>query len=110
LVVVSIIALLIAILLPSLNKAREAGRSVVCMNQLKQTSLMATIYISDSKEPRKNNLTNFPLPIAALPMDTAWTLPSLNGFGGSIRRCPSWTNGCVDCGPRRKPMHWAAAV
>ena len=48
LVVVAIIALLIAILLPSLNKAREAGRSVVCMNQLKQISLLATIYIGDS--------------------------------------------------------------
>ncbi|MFA7238350.1 MAG: hypothetical protein WC058_15945 [Phycisphaeraceae bacterium] len=38
-----------------------------------------------AKEPRKNNLTNFPLPISAWPMDRTWTLPLSNGFGGSIR-------------------------
>ena len=36
LVVVSIIALLISILLPSLRKAREQSRTVVCMSNLKQ--------------------------------------------------------------------------
>ncbi|MFA5292127.1 MAG: prepilin-type N-terminal cleavage/methylation domain-containing protein [Phycisphaerae bacterium] len=36
LVVVSIIALLLAMLLPSLNKAREMGRTIMCENNLKQ--------------------------------------------------------------------------
>ncbi|MCC6579616.1 MAG: prepilin-type N-terminal cleavage/methylation domain-containing protein, partial [Phycisphaeraceae bacterium] len=39
LVVISIIALLIAILLPALARAREAGRALVCMNNLRQMNL-----------------------------------------------------------------------
>ncbi|MHB1156154.1 MAG: prepilin-type N-terminal cleavage/methylation domain-containing protein [Phycisphaerales bacterium] len=49
LVVVAIIALLIAILLPGLNKAREAGRSVVCMTHLKQIGQVSQMYILDER-------------------------------------------------------------
>jgi len=34
LVVISIIAVLVAILLPALNKARAAGKAVVCMTNM----------------------------------------------------------------------------
>lgn len=47
LVVVAIIATLMAVLLPSLNKAREQARSVVCMNNLKQIGLAQVAYASD---------------------------------------------------------------
>jgi prepilin-type N-terminal cleavage/methylation domain-containing protein len=55
LVVISIIALLLAILMPSLQKAREQGRKVVCMSNLKQLSLGLLTYASDykSKWPSK---------------------------------------------------------
>lgn len=39
LVVISIIALLLAVLIPALNKAREQGRKVVCMSNQKQLIL-----------------------------------------------------------------------
>ena len=47
LVVVAIIALLMAILLPSLRQAREQARAVVCLSHLKQWSLCLSMYTSD---------------------------------------------------------------
>lgn len=49
LVVVSIIALLIAILLPSLSKAREQSRRVVCQSNLRQLQHAVVFYLSDNK-------------------------------------------------------------
>ncbi len=48
LVVVAIIALLIAILLPSLGAAREQGRATVCSNNLHQLGLATTYYADDN--------------------------------------------------------------
>jgi prepilin-type N-terminal cleavage/methylation domain-containing protein/prepilin-type processing-associated H-X9-DG protein len=44
LVVISIIAILLAVLMPSLNKARELGRRVVCMNNLKSLGTANAVY------------------------------------------------------------------
>lgn len=44
LVVISIIALLLSILMPSLQKAREQARAVVCKSRLKQLSLVIEFY------------------------------------------------------------------
>jgi prepilin-type N-terminal cleavage/methylation domain-containing protein/prepilin-type processing-associated H-X9-DG protein len=46
LVVISIIALLMAILLPALNKAREQGKRIVCLSNLKQLTLAWMNYAS----------------------------------------------------------------
>jgi len=47
LVVIAIIALLMAILLPSLSRAREQARTVVCLSHLKQWSLCFSMYTGD---------------------------------------------------------------
>ena len=44
LVVISIIALLLSILMPALNKAKTIARKVVCSSQIKQISLGVIAY------------------------------------------------------------------
>jgi len=47
LVVIAIIALLMSILMPALNRAREHGKRVVCLNNLKQLTLCWILYADD---------------------------------------------------------------
>jgi prepilin-type N-terminal cleavage/methylation domain-containing protein len=49
LVVISIIALLVSILLPSLNQARETAKRVLCLSNLKQMGLGTFMYAEDNK-------------------------------------------------------------
>jgi len=60
LVVVAIIAILAAMLLPSLSKAREKARQAGCMNNLKQLGLAIMMYVNDYNEYfPPYNVTNY---------------------------------------------------
>ena len=50
LVVIAIIAILAAMLLPSLNKARQRSKAISCLSNLKQLGLTALRYADDNKE------------------------------------------------------------
>jgi prepilin-type N-terminal cleavage/methylation domain-containing protein/prepilin-type processing-associated H-X9-DG protein len=50
LVVISIIALLLSIILPSLRLAKEAGKRIVCLSNEKQLALAWTLYAGDNDE------------------------------------------------------------
>src|SRR5881398_267575 len=50
LVVIVIVAMLAALLLPALGKAREQGRSSVCRNNMRQIALAMTLYADDNSD------------------------------------------------------------
>ena len=50
LIVIAIIAILAAMLLPAINKAREKAQAIACVNSLKQNATASHMYITDFDE------------------------------------------------------------
>jgi len=50
LVVIAIIAMIIALLLPALSRAREASQSTACLSNMRQLAMAVHLYAADSKD------------------------------------------------------------
>ena len=59
LVVIAIIAVLMAILMPALNRVREQGKRIVCENNLKSLQLIWLMYVDDNDDKIVNGAGGF---------------------------------------------------
>ena len=79
LVVIAIIAILAAMLLPALSRAKEKAIAISCINHLKQLTLAAHMYAGDNQD-------------AIIPN----RLGTVNSWvGGDVALSPDWTNAAL---------------
>ena len=104
LVVIAIIAILAAMLLPALGSAKEAGKRIACLNNLRQLSLSAQLYVGDNQGvyPPRSETNRWPnvfyddygknVKILICPTDRTTPPPLTNGSSPS--------NNVADAAPR----------
>jgi prepilin-type N-terminal cleavage/methylation domain-containing protein/prepilin-type processing-associated H-X9-DG protein len=118
LVVIAIIAILAAMLLPSLGKAREKARSVNCMSNLKQIGVFEAIYRDDfGCYPYTSNSTGG-APGGLEDSDGFWFRYFSYAYMNvqpdtktpNLFFCPSQTREADYYGDRELPVAWRTAI
>ena len=97
LVVIGIIAILIAMLLPALNKARESSLKTACLSNLRQLGQSMTFYANDTRNWLPNsNPPHTTVATDIVPAD--YVLPLLNTLylhSPAVFHCPANSNSPV---------------
>jgi prepilin-type N-terminal cleavage/methylation domain-containing protein len=105
LVVIAIIAILAAMLLPVLSRAKEAGRRIACLNNIRQLGLASQMYVNDNQGayPPRSETNSWPnqfydnygknLKVLLCPTDSA-------GFSSPATVGSSLSNNVADAAPR----------
>ena len=99
LVVIAIIALLISILLPSLQRSRKQAKAVVCQANLKQWGQVLALYLEDNtgRLPTGHGAAAVGLMRGSLPVDDDPKNPDL--------RQPTYTKGIALCPMATRPTN-----
>ena len=88
LVVIAIIALLLSILMPSLQKVKKQAQAVICRSNLKQWGIAMILYTQDYEEKYWHGWGGFGI------NDSNWWQGAMRPYYeniGEIRNCPSAT-------------------
>jgi prepilin-type N-terminal cleavage/methylation domain-containing protein/prepilin-type processing-associated H-X9-DG protein len=117
LVVISIIAILLAVLIPALNKAKEQGRTVVCLSNLKTYGLALALYTNanNNKFPSMYylysyatyNNENLDNPLDEIPLRCRWHYTRVEPDGSmwpyfkdkNVHMCPTFKGYAFSGGP-----------
>jgi prepilin-type N-terminal cleavage/methylation domain-containing protein/prepilin-type processing-associated H-X9-DG protein len=97
LVVIGIIAVLVSLLLPALNKARDASRTVACLSNLKQIMMATTAYATVSRDglpagSHSPSGDDYNWPLAIAPFAGGGNSGSPNGIQWpKVYQCPNAT-------------------
>ena len=83
LVVIAIIALLMAILMPTLNRAREHGKRAVCLSNLKQLTVAWFLYANDNEGKIVNSDVSY---VGIPPVNTWWVHWPTDGHNSTIQQ------------------------